>query len=69
MPFPDVKLFFTVGDKDELRMYEQSDLFDQVLTRRHIPHVYKKFAGGHHHDEWLQELPAGLKFISDAFGS
>ncbi|MBN1352442.1 hypothetical protein JXJ21_23795 [candidate division KSB1 bacterium] len=66
-PFPAVDLFFTAGDQDELGMDRQADLFQSVLVKRHIPATRMQFKGGHYHQEWLQHLPLGLKFISQSF--
>jgi enterochelin esterase-like enzyme len=61
------RLFFTVGDRDELGFQNQADHLHALLLRQNIAHVYLQFSGGHHHDEWLQHLPQGLQFISRAF--
>jgi S-formylglutathione hydrolase FrmB len=47
------KIYFDVGGADEFGLFEGARVLDQVLTERHIPHVFGEMPDGRHDAAFL----------------
>ena len=63
-----LKIEFDCGEQDDYGFEKGAVALNQILTARHIPHVFHLYPGRHNWQYFAARLPAALAFQSRAFG-
>jgi S-formylglutathione hydrolase FrmB len=63
-----LEIYFDCGTEDDYGFYNGAKTLDAELTKRHIPHEFYLYPGGHNGEYFEAHLPASLAFHSKVFG-
>ncbi len=61
-----MQIYFDCGAQDGFGFYRGAEALDRELNRRHIPHQFHLYPGGHNWFYFAAHLPAALQFAGRA---